>query len=100
MMINFDLEMTLNELWFPGIYGMEDDIISFSYVDLLRFRSHNYLLVKVGGCPSCVNTTPKPFPEASHSKTNYLMKLGIAKTGVIHMVSLNMRMFVPRLQSN
>jgi len=58
--------------------------ISFSYVDLPRLWSHNCLTFNARGCP-CVNTTPKPLLDASHSKTNVLVKSQTTKMSVVHM---------------
>ena len=45
--------------------------------------------MKERGCPSCISTTPIPFPEASHSIIKVLVKYGVAKTGALHMASLS-----------
>ena len=40
------------------------------------------------GLPSCIKTTPIPFPEASHSTVKVFLKFGVAKTGARHIASL------------
>ena len=39
------------------------------------------------GLPSCIKTTPIPFPEASHSTINVFVKFGVAKTSACHIAS-------------
>ena len=38
--------------------------------------------------PSCIKTTPIPFPEASHSTIKVFVKSGIAKIGARNIASL------------
>ena len=40
------------------------------------------------GLPSCIKTTPIPFPGASHSTIKVFVKSGVAKTGARHIESL------------
>ena len=40
------------------------------------------------GLPSCIKTTPIPFPEASHSTIKVFVKSGVAKTDARHIYSL------------
>ena len=40
------------------------------------------------GLPSCIKTSPIPFPEASHSTIKVFVKSGVAKTGAWHIASL------------
>ena len=40
------------------------------------------------GLPSCIKTTPIPFPEASHSIIKVVVKSGVANTGARHIASL------------
>ena len=40
------------------------------------------------GLPSCIKTTPIPFPEASHSTIKVFVKSGVAKIGARHIASL------------
>lgn len=63
-------------------------IISFSYVDLPKFLSHNCLLIKVRGLLSWVRITPKVFPKVSHSRTKALVKSRTMWTGVEGVESL------------
>jgi len=46
-----------------------------------------FFLVKAKGFPSCMRTTPIPFPEASHSNTKVFVKSVSASTGVEHIAS-------------
>lgn len=41
--------------------------------------------MNTSGNSSYIKMTPKPIHEASHSNTKDLEKLGMAKTGVLHM---------------
>jgi len=43
--------------------------------------------VNAKGCPSCINTTPRPQPKRPHSRENVLVKSSTAKTRVVHMAS-------------
>jgi hypothetical protein len=54
-------------------------------MDFPKFISDSFLLVKAKSQPSCIRTTPIPFPEASHSNTKVFVKLGRERTGVVHM---------------
>ena len=45
-------------------------------------------LSKATGLPSCIKTTPIPFPEASHSIIKAFVKSGVDKTGARHIASL------------
>jgi hypothetical protein len=49
----------------------------------------SWMLSKVGGLPFCIKTTPIPWPKALHSTTNVFVKLGVARTGVVHIASLS-----------
>ena len=40
------------------------------------------------GLPSCIKTTPNPFPKASHSRINVFVKSGVGKTDAWHIASL------------
>ena len=40
------------------------------------------------GLPSCIKTTPIPFPKASHSAIKVTVKSGTTKTGAWHIASL------------
>ena len=44
---------------------------------------------KARGLPSCIRTTPIPFPEASHSIIKVFVKSGVVKTGDLHITSLS-----------
>jgi hypothetical protein len=46
-------------------------------------------LSKDKGLPSCIRTTPIPFPEASHSTIKGFMKPGVVETGAFHITSLS-----------
>jgi hypothetical protein len=46
-------------------------------------------LSKARGLPSCIRTTPIPFPEASHSTIKVFVKSGVVKTGAFHITSLS-----------
>ena len=66
-------------------------IISFSLVDFPKFLSHNYLVVNASMHLSFIKTTPKTFPEASHSNTKVLEKSVTTKIGVLHWIALKWR---------
>ena len=40
------------------------------------------------GLPSCIKTTPIPFPKASHSTIKVFVNSRVAKTGARHIASL------------
>jgi hypothetical protein len=46
-------------------------------------------LSKPRGLPSCIRTTPIPFPEASHSTIKVFVKSRVVKTGALHITSLS-----------
>jgi hypothetical protein len=46
-------------------------------------------LSKAKGLPSCIRTTPIPFPEASHSTIKVFVKSGVVKTGAFQITSLS-----------
>jgi hypothetical protein len=46
-------------------------------------------LSKARGLPSCIRTTPIPFPEASHSTIKVFAKSEVVKTGALHITSLS-----------
>ena len=52
------------------------EYISLSYMEYKFSRGCNFLLSNVIGFLSCIRTTPIPTPEASHSSTEGLEKLG------------------------
>ena len=60
-------------------------IIYFLEVYFPKFLSHNFILVNAKGFLSCIKTTPKPFLEASHSNSKFLVELGANNIGVVHM---------------
>ena len=53
-------------------------------MDLLNF-SLKYAI----GCPPCINTTPIPTPEASHSSLKFLEKTGKTRMGACVNLSSN-----------
>jgi hypothetical protein len=46
-------------------------------------------LSKARGLPSCIRTTPIPFPEASYSIIKVFVKSGVVKIGDLHITSLS-----------
>jgi hypothetical protein len=46
-------------------------------------------LSKARVLPSCIRATPIPFPEASHSTIKVFVKLGVVKTGALHITYLS-----------
>jgi hypothetical protein len=46
-------------------------------------------LSKARGLPSCIRTTPIPFPDASHSTLKVFVKSGVVKIGYFHITSLS-----------
>jgi len=50
-------------------------INSFLYMDLVKDKSARALLKNAMGFLFCDNTTPTPFPDASHSNTEGLTQI-------------------------
>jgi len=82
------MEASPNKIRAPGVDCMEDGH-NFVFTSRLAQIAVTQLLTCEGeGHPSCVNTAPKPIPEASHSKKKGFVKSETAKTSVMHMAYL------------
>jgi len=77
--------MPLNEILLSFFIACKISTISFSCVDFTKSFPFNCLLSKANDLPSCVNTTPIPYLDSSHSTMNFLPKLGVTNTGVEYM---------------
>jgi hypothetical protein len=47
------------------------------------------MLSKARDLPYCIKNAPMPWPDASQSTINVFVKLGVARTRVVHIASLS-----------
>jgi hypothetical protein len=67
--------------------------ITFSYVDFTNDFPLNCFLSKFNGLLSCVNISPIPNQDASHSTMNVLSKSGVSNIGVEDMAFFKRKMW-------